>query len=166
MASGMKVEMQIDGLRELQAALKALPVQLQRGPTRSALMSGAKITRVKAKATAAWQDDTGFLREAIVSFPVKKNEHEYTDQVRIGVKRRRVKRPSKKFKAAAARRQRRQKKKIVTPYYWRYLEFGTSRMAARPFMRPAFESTKSAAARRITERLRQGVEEAAQKVAK
>ena len=97
MASGMKFEMQIEGLRELQAALKALPVQLQRGPSRAALMSGAKITREKAKQTGTWQDDSGFLRAAIVSFPMKKNEHEYTDQVRIGVRRRRVKRPSKKL---------------------------------------------------------------------
>jgi len=29
-------------------------------------------------------------------------------------------------------------------YYWRYLEFGTSKMAARPFMRPALESSKDA----------------------
>ena len=30
-------------------------------------------------------------------------------------------------------------------FYWRYLEFGTSKMAARPFLRPAFESQKMAA---------------------
>jgi HK97 gp10 family phage protein len=28
------------------------------------------------------------------------------------------------------------------PYYWRYLEMGTSKMRARPFLRPAFESKK------------------------
>jgi len=166
MASGIKFDMQLEGLKELQAAMRELPAQMQRGATRKALMSGAKVTRVQAKATSAWADDSGFLREAIVSYAVKKNEHEYTDQVRIGVKRRRTKKPSRKLSGAGARRQRRQTKKIVTPYYWRYLEFGTSRMAARPFMRPAFESTKAAAVRRIGERLREGVEEAAQKVAR
>lgn len=28
------------------------------------------------------------------------------------------------------------------PYYWRYLEFGTSKMRAQPFLRPAFEAKK------------------------
>lgn len=33
------------------------------------------------------------------------------------------------------------------PYYWRWVEFGTSKMAAQPFMRPAYESQRSLAAR-------------------
>lgn len=40
------------------------------------------------------------------------------------------------------------------PYYWRYVEFGTSKMAARPFMRPAFEQSKQQAANAITETLK------------
>lgn len=32
------------------------------------------------------------------------------------------------------------KKNPDTPYYFRMVEFGTSKMAARPFMRPALES--------------------------
>ena len=28
------------------------------------------------------------------------------------------------------------------PWYWRFLEFGTVKMAARPFLRPAFEARK------------------------
>lgn len=28
------------------------------------------------------------------------------------------------------------------PFYWKFLEFGTVKMAARPFLRPAFESMK------------------------
>ena len=36
-------------------------------------------------------------------------------------------------------------------YYWRYVEFGTSRMAARPFLRPSFEVKKEEAIGAITE---------------
>jgi HK97 gp10 family phage protein len=28
------------------------------------------------------------------------------------------------------------------PFYWRFLEFGTAKMRARPFLRPAFETKK------------------------
>ena len=34
-------------------------------------------------------------------------------------------------------------------YYWRYVEFGTSRMAARPFLRPAFEVKKKKPSERL-----------------
>jgi HK97 gp10 family phage protein len=157
---------EIKGLRELQVAIKELPEKLQGAPIRTSLYSGAKLVREHARRIHTWHDDTGFLSQAIVSFPVKKNEHQYTDQVRVGVRRRRVKKPSKKFAGARGRRQRRQKKTIITPYYWRYLEFGTSRMSAKPFLRPAFEAEKSDAAKRITERLREEVEKAANKVRK
>jgi HK97 gp10 family phage protein len=30
-------------------------------------------------------------------------------------------------------------------FYWRFLEFGTSKMAARPFMRPAYEARRARA---------------------
>jgi HK97 gp10 family phage protein len=36
-------------------------------------------------------------------------------------------------------------------YYWRYIEFGTSKMAARPFLRPAFEAKKEAAIEALTQ---------------
>jgi HK97 gp10 family phage protein len=51
-------------------------------------------------------------------------------------------------------------------YYWRFLEFGTSKMAARPFMRPAGSSTvamQSAVLRRV---LRRGIEREARKLAR
>ena len=31
------------------------------------------------------------------------------------------------------------------PYYWRFVEFGTEKMRAHPFLRPAFESKKETA---------------------
>ncbi len=34
-------------------------------------------------------------------------------------------------------------------YYWRFIEEGTSKMPAKPFVRPAFESTKDAAAEKM-----------------
>jgi HK97 gp10 family phage protein len=36
-------------------------------------------------------------------------------------------------------------------YYWKFVEFGTSKMSARPFLRPAFEASKLQAVDRIQE---------------
>lgn len=36
-------------------------------------------------------------------------------------------------------------------YYWRHVEFGTSRMAARPFFRPAAEQERNAFIQRMRE---------------
>lgn len=39
------------------------------------------------------------------------------------------------------------------PIYWRYVEFGTSKMSAKPYMRPAFEVMKEAALKTILQSL-------------
>jgi HK97 gp10 family phage protein len=46
-------------------------------------------------------------------------------------------------------------------YYWRWVEFGTVKMAARPFMRPAFEAQKTAAVQAIAEYLARRIPEEA-----
>lgn len=162
----MKLQMEVQGLRELQISLRALPPKVQGRAARGALMAGAKLIRDRARMTHTWRDDTGFLRENIIMFSARKGDHGYADQVLVGVRKRRVKRPSKAGAAALARkRQRSRGKKVVAPYYWRFLEFGTSRMPARPFLRPAFESEKANAVRAITERLRDAIDRAARKVA-
>jgi HK97 gp10 family phage protein len=43
-------------------------------------------------------------------------------------------------------------------FYAKFLERGTSRMAARPFMRPALDSSKDTLAKAIVNRLRKGIE--------
>lgn len=45
-------------------------------------------------------------------------------------------------------------------FYGRFLEFGTSKMAAKPFLRPAFEAKKVAAAAAVDEVIQQKVREA------
>jgi HK97 gp10 family phage protein len=40
-------------------------------------------------------------------------------------------------------------KGVIDAWYAHFVEFGTSKMAARPFMRPAFESRKAGAVEAI-----------------
>lgn len=46
------------------------------------------------------------------------------------------------------------------PYYWWYVEFGTSKMSKRPFMRPAFEAKKYEAIEVVKEELARGIAKA------
>lgn len=48
-------------------------------------------------------------------------------------------------------------------FYGRFLEYGTSKMAARPFMRPAFEASNDAAQEAIRQSIWQAVQEAAER---
>ena len=51
-------------------------------------------------------------------------------------------------------------------WYWRFVEFGTVKMSARPFLRPAFDMKKHEAVTAIKTRLAQRIEQAAQELKK
>ncbi|MBP8101801.1 MAG: hypothetical protein KDG56_14715 [Ottowia sp.] len=51
-------------------------------------------------------------------------------------------------------------------WYWRFVEFGTVKMSAKPFLRPAFEGKKMEAVDAIKQRLAERVERAAQELKK
>jgi HK97 gp10 family phage protein len=46
-------------------------------------------------------------------------------------------------------------------FYWKFLEFGTNKMAARPFLRPAFEANKEGAIEAIGKSLDETIQAAA-----
>jgi len=48
-------------------------------------------------------------------------------------------------------------------YYARFVEFGTKKMASRPFMRPVFDSTVEQVVEIFAEELKKGLEEAAKR---
>lgn len=49
------------------------------------------------------------------------------------------------------------------PFYWRFIKFGTVKMAARPFLRPAFETRKREAADAIKAQLAKRIEQEAKR---
>lgn len=49
------------------------------------------------------------------------------------------------------------------PFYWRFLEFGTSKMPAQPFLQPAFSSKKEKALQEIISTLRDEISKEAKK---
>lgn len=155
------------GLDGLLAALKALPPAVASkngGPARVALARGAKVIRDDSRVRAP--KDTGALVANIVMQrdrqPQESGVNErYVVGVRGGARRyANTKRNVRKGRAG---------KEYTTAgntYYWRFKEFGTEKMPAEPFLRPAFESQKENALAVITDTLAKGIQAAAKKVAR
>lgn len=130
---------QILGLKELNEALKLLPDRIAKNVLRGAVSSGAAVIRKEAKAKApvytgplsAGHPPPGTLKKAVY----QKQIREYSTLVKqtffVGVR-----------NGPKVNRKTKEKDFSADAFYWRWVEFGTSRMSARPFLRPAFEATK------------------------
>jgi HK97 gp10 family phage protein len=138
----MATEIQVKGLTELVARLKALPTELASkngGPLAKALYRAAVVIQNEARMRAPVR--TGNLKRNIVvrrdRNPVKDGA---TEEYHVTV------RKLKKGRSKAH-------PDDSTPFYWRFVEFGTQKMPAAPFMRPAFEAKKEEAVRVFEEQL-------------
>ena len=75
----------------------------------------------------------------------------------------RVKKPKgKKTKAIKSRGKKKRSTKAVydAPYYWWFVEFGTSKHPAAPFMRPAWDGGLPQIEQAVTDKLAQGIDTA------
>jgi len=157
----------VKGLDGLLDALKALPPEIASkngGPARAALAKGARIIRDDARQRVPV--DTGAVKANIVmkrdSRPDRFGANErYTIGVRGGAsKYANTKRNVRKGRAG------KEYKTAGSTYYWRFLEFGSEKAPAHPFLRPAFESNQQRALDVIVSTLTKGIERAAKKVAR
>jgi len=128
------LDMKVEGLKELADKLRGMGPDLSRNVLRAAVRAGA--ATVRAEAMNMVPQDTGRLRRAIYLKHIreKSSPHQQTFYVSV--------RAGKRYR-----------KRDVDAYYWRFVEFGTAKMAARPFMRPAFEAKKGDALEAIKGRL-------------
>lgn len=145
--------MKIDGLKELAAAMRELPDRVAKNALRRAVSAGAIVVRNEARARAPV--DTGEMRRDIQVKRERNSAGQMVATYSVFV------RSGKKSRLAG-------KKRNVQrdSYYWRFVEFGTVKMAAKPFMRPAFESKKEAAVTQIAAVLDQGIKTAAAQLRK
>lgn len=157
------MEVRVDGLAELGEALKQFPEKLGQKYLRKATFAAANVIKEDAIARAPVR--SGQLQEHIAVF--RRPDDPSTAHYAIGVRGIKLNRKLKKI-ASKLRKIAGVKHLDIAGdvYYWRFLEFGTSKMAARPFMRPAFEAQKENALEVFRVALADGVQAAADEVAK
>ena len=155
----MMAELQhVSGLKELQAAMKALPTNISRNVLRGAVNAGATVIREEAKARAPvyagppikGQAPPGTLKRSLYQKQIREKSNALLQTFFVGVRR--------------GRSAKKTKKGTLDAWYAHFVEFGTSKMAARPFMRPAFEAKKSAAVQAIERYLQKRIPEEVDKL--
>jgi HK97 gp10 family phage protein len=163
----MATNVEVRGLKELMAGLQALPADLSKNAAFQGLNAAARVVREEAKRRApvlkgvARGRKPGTLRAAIRASRSRNSKpaqgwHEVIVRVKP-LKARQV----AKFKKATGLKS---ADNPDDPYYWWWVEFGTQKMAARPFLRPGFESTKSQQLEALRRRLRARIQAYAAKV--
>lgn len=149
-------QIKIEGLEQLVKNLRQLPKELQGKPLQQAVGRASRVVRDEAKKRAPQGSyanrsenapEPGRLHENIVS--AKRKSQGGADMEYLVMVRTRGKKDSRK-----------------NAWYWHFLEFGTSKQPAQPFLRPAFEAKKSEALQEMVKYLRKGIERAAKKLKK
>lgn len=133
------VQVKITGLEEVKGRLKALGPQISKKALDQSVRAGVRPILAEAKRTVPV--DTGTLRKSLYSKRIKELSSPEESTFFIGA------RSGKKWR-----------KKNADGFYFHMVEFGTEKMAARPFMRPAFESKKMSAMEKMKDALLKAVE--------
>ena len=127
----MGAEVKLEGFDDLARKLRDLAPAMRKKVLRNALAAGARIVRDDAKRRApvlsgamkAPYRKAGTVRDAIKVRTSKAARRSGDVGVFVNIK------PAKGGGRGARSR--------ADPYYWRFLEFGTRKMPARSFLRPA-----------------------------
>lgn len=158
------ITVQITGLKELQKALEQLPKEIQGRPLRSAVSAAAKVIVDDVK-TRVPVGETGNLKTAVYRYRSRRNSATGRETFFVGIRQGKA-----QYKDTAYNRRKgrvgKNYKTAGEAYYWRFLEFGTAKMQAKPFLRPAFEANKSRAVEVMKDRLGKSIQTQAKKLAK
>lgn len=123
----------VKGLSDMLEALRAFPPKLRRKTLAASTIAAAKTIRDQARQNAPV--DTGLLRKDII---YKRIAERCT--------------PEREVYAVLVR------KSKGHAFYWRFIEFGTSKVPPRPFMRPAVLEKQEEAVEKFAEVLRAKVD--------
>lgn len=151
----------VSGLKELQAALKELPQRIARNVLRGGVAAGAAVIRKEAAARAPVYYPAGSYTDLATGkthITKLQDGHPPPGTLKRAVYQKQINELSSatkqvfKVSVRKGKQYQNQGKKgnlSQDAYYAAFVEFGTSKMAARPFLRPAFEAKKSEAVKAI-----------------
>jgi HK97 gp10 family phage protein len=123
---------ELTGVDEILNKLQQMGTNISRLESK-ALKNAAEPVLEDAKATNAFNDRSGKLRKGLKISNVKNKEG--TKYILVGI----------------------DKGDNSKIYYGKFLEFGTSKMPARPFLQPAYEKNKDKIQKTIAETLKEGL---------
>ena len=154
-------ELKVDGLSDVLAAMAAFTPAVQKTILNGAVRKGANVVAKEAKARAPVK--TGNLQKRIAVRKRKRGVPGAAAIYAVGV----LGGASATYKNTRENRRKQRVgnayQKQDTAFYWRFIEFGTQKMAAAPFLRPAFDSKATEAINTIADTLRTNLDKAVKK---
>lgn len=157
----MTVSFTIKGLDAAIAKMKALPRELRAKGAKAAGRKGANVIAKAVKANARKVDrpetPNNIANNVKVQFASKTFRRTGDIMFRVGIAG-----GAKLYSNTSDnRRKRRVGKKYNTggeTFYWRFLEFGTQKMQAKPFMRPAMDASVGPATEAVVKELNKQID--------
>jgi len=133
----------IQGFEDFKRQLAQLPGRVGRNVLRGAVNAGASVIRKEAVLRApqytgsvqAGHPPPGTLKKSIYQKQIAELSNAVQQTFYVGVRQGKRQQAVKRGKSALN----------LDAFYGRFVEFGTSNMPAKPFLRPAFEAKKDAA---------------------
>lgn len=153
----------VEGLSQIHKALSELGRKVSNKIAVKAMREGGKIVQEQARQNAPVLSQSTPYRRAGTLKKAIKSSTKVLKNGKIGTVVRVKELTTKQIETFKVRSGKKGALNPKDPYYWRFLEFGTSKMPAKPFMRPAFEQSKEKAATEIITTLKRGIEEEAGK---
>lgn len=150
--NGVKIE----GLDEVIQKLKSLGPDLQRKALRTGVRKGANLVK-KAAVQKAPKDTGSMAKNIAVQFASRTSKEVKGVAFRVGV-RGGAQASGAKVKYARSRKGKRASRAAgSSTWYWRLVEFGTEKMKARPFMRPALSRNTDQIISTVAEDIDKGI---------
>ena len=151
----IETEIRIEGLAELEQRMEAYSDKVAKKAVKSALSAAATPIIKEAKQRAVIAEHEHLMKYGNRYVEVQPG------LLKSSIRRRQLKAAElRKINASAgvAIRIGKGTKQKLYPRYWHFVEFGTSKMAAIPFLRPAFDLQKDAAIARFKNKLAQNID--------
>lgn len=137
----------ITGLADLEKRLQAFPDKLAGNILRGAIRAGAVAIQQEARRMAPVSDAPHKLGKGSKAVKIQPGTLKKSIKVRLAPRKSRSV-PIEYWVYVSKK-----------AWHWKFVEFGTRKMAAKPFMRPAFDTKKEAALDRIREYLAARIEQ-------